>query len=308
MLANTRRYACGHYIRQLVPGSLRVDPVKDFGAIAQGEHRFCRPTAAIATARRFHHALAPARRALASHPRAQLRASGRNRSTVTMSPTLPSARTMPPSSSSTTTLGRHRAGGAVLAARHRHAAGALARRRPEPAGTEQVDLVVQDMNFAATPPPARKAKRCSRDPRAPPGPAGNPAHRVDASGNGGEPGQGRRRRLPGKPWDDAKLLATVNNLLELSEARRELDRRRERERRGREQLAAKYDLRGLVFADPASERVVALACQVARSELPVLITGPNGAGKEKSPRSCRPIPRCAANPSSRSTAARCRPN
>jgi DNA-binding NtrC family response regulator len=36
-----------------------------------------------------------------------------------------------------------------------------------------------------------------------------------------------------------------------------------------------------VFADPASERVIALACQVARSELPVLITGPNGAGKEK---------------------------
>lgn len=41
MLANTRRYACGHYTRQLVPGSLRVYPVKDFGAIAQGEHRFC---------------------------------------------------------------------------------------------------------------------------------------------------------------------------------------------------------------------------------------------------------------------------
>ena len=36
-----------------------------------------------------------------------------------------------------------------------------------------------------------------------------------------------------------------------------------------------------MFADPASERVVALACQVARSDLPVLITGPNGAGKEK---------------------------
>ncbi|HAI93682.1 MAG TPA: DUF4440 domain-containing protein [Xanthomonadaceae bacterium] len=41
MLANTRRHACGHYTRQLVPGSLRVYPVKDFGAIAQGEHRFC---------------------------------------------------------------------------------------------------------------------------------------------------------------------------------------------------------------------------------------------------------------------------
>lgn len=41
MLANTRRHACGHYTRQRVPGSLRVYPVKDFGAIAQGEHRFC---------------------------------------------------------------------------------------------------------------------------------------------------------------------------------------------------------------------------------------------------------------------------
>ena len=85
----------------------------------------------------------------------------------------------------------------------------------------------------------------------------------------------------GKPWNDAKLLATVNNLLELSEARRELDRRRERERHQRQQLAARYNLCGAVFADPASERAIALACQVARSELPVLVTGPNGVGKEK---------------------------
>ncbi len=84
-----------------------------------------------------------------------------------------------------------------------------------------------------------------------------------------------------KPWDDGKLLATVNNLLELAEARRELDRRRAREKQRREQLQAKYDLREVVFADPASERVIALACQVARSDLPVLITGPNGSGKEK---------------------------
>ena len=84
-----------------------------------------------------------------------------------------------------------------------------------------------------------------------------------------------------KPWDDRKLLTTVNNLLELSETRRELDRRREREQRNRNALEARYDLRGAVVADPASERVVSLACQVARSELPVLITGPNGAGKEK---------------------------
>lgn len=41
MLANTRTYACGHFSRELVPGSLRVYPVKDYGAIAQGTHRFC---------------------------------------------------------------------------------------------------------------------------------------------------------------------------------------------------------------------------------------------------------------------------
>jgi len=84
-----------------------------------------------------------------------------------------------------------------------------------------------------------------------------------------------------KPWDDRKLLTTVNNLLELSEARSELDRRRQREQRQRSDLEQRYDLCGAVFADPASERVIALACQVARSTLPVLITGPNGAGKEK---------------------------
>ncbi|MGY0650921.1 sigma-54-dependent transcriptional regulator [Luteimonas sp. A537] len=84
-----------------------------------------------------------------------------------------------------------------------------------------------------------------------------------------------------KPWDDRKLLATVNNLLELSEARRELARHRSGERRRRTALSQGNDLRGVVYADPASERLLSLACQVARSELPVLVTGPNGAGKEK---------------------------
>ena len=84
-----------------------------------------------------------------------------------------------------------------------------------------------------------------------------------------------------KPWDDRKLLATVGNLLELSSARRELARRRAGERRRRDALAGEYDLCGLVYADPASEAALALACQVARSDLPVLVTGANGTGKEK---------------------------
>ena len=41
MIANTAKYACGHYTRELVAGSLQVYAVKDFGAIAQGVHRFC---------------------------------------------------------------------------------------------------------------------------------------------------------------------------------------------------------------------------------------------------------------------------
>ncbi|WP_417474389.1 sigma-54-dependent transcriptional regulator [Luteimonas mephitis] len=84
-----------------------------------------------------------------------------------------------------------------------------------------------------------------------------------------------------KPWDDPKLMATVNNLLELADARRELSRERAGERQRRAALLRDHDLRGLVFDDPASEATVSLACQVARSDIPVLITGPNGAGKEK---------------------------
>jgi DNA-binding NtrC family response regulator len=84
-----------------------------------------------------------------------------------------------------------------------------------------------------------------------------------------------------KPWDDRKLLATVNNLLELAQAQRELAQERAGERRRREALLRDFDVRGLVFADNASESMLALACQVARADIPVLITGPNGTGKEK---------------------------
>ena len=41
MIANTEKYACGHYRRELVAGTMKVFPVKEFGAIEQGVHRFC---------------------------------------------------------------------------------------------------------------------------------------------------------------------------------------------------------------------------------------------------------------------------
>lgn len=83
-----------------------------------------------------------------------------------------------------------------------------------------------------------------------------------------------------KPWQDDKLLTTVENLLELSEASRAARRFRHEQRQALAELSGRYELCGQVVASRAMEQVVRLAGQVARSDLPVLIAGPNGAGKE----------------------------
>ena len=41
MLANTQKHVCGKFRREIIAGSQRVYPIKDFGAIEQGSHRFC---------------------------------------------------------------------------------------------------------------------------------------------------------------------------------------------------------------------------------------------------------------------------
>jgi DNA-binding NtrC family response regulator len=83
-----------------------------------------------------------------------------------------------------------------------------------------------------------------------------------------------------KPWDDSKLLAAVRALLDM--------RTRGRSGAGapsgaalREELARDHDLRDLVYESEAMHRVVSLAVQVAAADVPVLVTGPNGVGKEK---------------------------
>lgn len=85
----------------------------------------------------------------------------------------------------------------------------------------------------------------------------------------------------GKPWDNAKLLAAVENLLELSQSTRAWEAIRRERRRRRDLLAGSYDLRGAVFVSEAMTSTVELACRVARAQASVLITGPNGAGKER---------------------------
>ena len=41
MIAQTKQNVCGKFQRELVPGTLKVWPIKDYGALARGEHRFC---------------------------------------------------------------------------------------------------------------------------------------------------------------------------------------------------------------------------------------------------------------------------
>ena len=84
-----------------------------------------------------------------------------------------------------------------------------------------------------------------------------------------------------EPWDDAKLLASVENLLELAEMTTIQSQRQRENQRRRQELTARYALGGLIFVSDMMQRVVELACRVARARAPVLITGPNGSGKER---------------------------
>ncbi|MEP6784902.1 MAG: nuclear transport factor 2 family protein [Sphingomonadales bacterium] len=41
VVSNTQKYICHKVRRELVPGTLHIYPIKDFGAVEEGEHRFC---------------------------------------------------------------------------------------------------------------------------------------------------------------------------------------------------------------------------------------------------------------------------
>lgn len=75
-----------------------------------------------------------------------------------------------------------------------------------------------------------------------------------------------------KPWDDEKLLTSIQSLLRFRQFQME---------NGRVAPTAKYNLCGTVYASESMHRAVSLAASIARSDVPVLITGPSGSGKEK---------------------------
>jgi hypothetical protein len=53
VVGSTRKYICGKVRRELIPGSLRVYPIKDYGAIEEGEHRFCQKDEGCAGVAKF---------------------------------------------------------------------------------------------------------------------------------------------------------------------------------------------------------------------------------------------------------------
>lgn len=84
-----------------------------------------------------------------------------------------------------------------------------------------------------------------------------------------------------KPWDDTKLVTTVNNLIELGQLRQQTNSMLSQNTNQSKALAEEYDLCGTIFNSNAMLQSLTMATQVAAADIPVLITGPNGSGKEK---------------------------
>ncbi len=84
-----------------------------------------------------------------------------------------------------------------------------------------------------------------------------------------------------KPWDDDKLLITVKNLLELHQLQQQQQQVTQDKKQRLQNLTDNFNLCDLQFASDNMLQLLEISTQVATADVPVLITGPNGAGKEK---------------------------
>ena len=78
-----------------------------------------------------------------------------------------------------------------------------------------------------------------------------------------------------KPWDDDKLLSIISGLLE---KQRHAPVRQSPRLSDAKSTASQS---GLIYQSAVMQQLVEMALQVAQSDINVLITGPNGSGKEK---------------------------
>lgn len=83
-----------------------------------------------------------------------------------------------------------------------------------------------------------------------------------------------------KPWDDNKLVNSVSNLIALGKAKQQNEQLLRKQAEFHSSTDAARHV-GLIYASTAMQRLVDMAIQVAKSDVSVLITGPNGSGKEK---------------------------
>lgn len=148
-------------------------------------------------------------------------------------------------------------------------------------GKEPVDLIIQDMNFRREATSGEEGVQLFREIRA--RHEGVPIILLTAWTHletAIELVKAGAADYLAKPWDDERLLTTVRNLLDLRRARAESARMLAQRREARAALAARFDLRGAIYESDAMHTLIAMATQVAHADVPVLITGPNGAGKE----------------------------
>ena len=147
---------------------------------------------------------------------------------------------------------------------------------------EDVDLVIQDMNFTGDTTSGKEGTQLFRDirrryPDLPIILLTAWTHLEDAV----DLVKAGAADYLAKPWDDAKLVTTVKNLLALGRLQREQRRQAGERQAARARLASRFELCDIVYESEAMQQVVSIATQVAHADVPVVITGPNGAGKEK---------------------------
>jgi DNA-binding NtrC family response regulator len=81
-----------------------------------------------------------------------------------------------------------------------------------------------------------------------------------------------------KPWDNEKLIATLNIALQLNFSKKEVNELRERETGLKKEL--NRDQKFIIGSSPQLMKVLNMVRKVAKTDANVLITGENGTGKE----------------------------